>query len=869
MREKKSPNYSRSVSARKINNPLIIVVIAIIAIIALSSLLLFSKQLFAGEAVKAIDGKSAPGKSAPEVGKFPSTLVAIYRAGSYKWAKPTDPETLALIPDEYKDKEIEWIKKWQIEHGDICYACEDFTSELNKKTIILDYNYYQMMRASPRFEEGEMRKKLIIDGKANAWEGLFLHFNADTLVDIDTICEYQTPWVGRPMVGYLKGIDPILDKEVGQNGQGLSVDKSPWNLDIFANNGVLYVGMPEKFDEIKVDVEGKPMGGSLIFEYAAGINLSSMTSTDKWSENSRWIINKWNKLDVNDGTANFATDGSVTFKPPSDWVLGTSHPAYFPGGNSEFGSEFAYGIGYYIIRIRVDPPFIDPPFKNLPILNKITTRAWITLGDFNGKKAVKIPGWDPNNDINKDGYIDDEEMKLPAYNNKASARFIHEGRVVHVCTLGKDFPYWGRQAANLWNHEYIDLRAEFTAKLNKEREYTGNFNDEAHELLWGVFSYNPLVNETDLGPEILSGGTTIEGKALGYGDGGVRDPTMAYKYAEAFINLWLQIKKKTGSNWIGINTVQPYRWPLMKPFVESDTFDFFINEDTIRAVLPYDERGAQLYGFSKLWFVPAMNKAGKKLFMMGYLSRDDRRLDGGLLNTEEGWKRRKEALLAVYYLWNIPGMTVFTPNFDTFAFGGNTDEKMYYKAGVPYDLASQPTGLLKVDIGAPDSAPKGYSHVPYLACAPFDQPYYHCTTIVGYSDDKSLTLPGYDVIKTFPTNQYFLYAKYEGEDGIAAYLKGGAASGTPLPADMVIARSYTKGMVLYRTSFKTLTGNDFTDYANSNKITITLPDVYQRVLSDGTLAKSGKTIELRGYEGAILKKPVTRTLPPKKKIIKI
>ena len=792
--------------------------------------------------------------------RFPSTLVAINRAGSYNWAKPTDPEILALIPDEYKgkdengaDKEIEWVKKWQIDHGDICIACEDFTSEANKKTIVIDYNYYQMMRANPRFEEGEMRKKLIIDGKANDWEGLFLHFNVDTFVEVNKICEDKTPWTGRLVLGY-------LNSKNGPYGDGLSLDKPNWNLDVFANDGVLYVGMPEKFDEIVVDVGGiasESETGSLIFEYAAGIDPASMTSSDRFSENSRWVINKWNKLEVSDGTANFAKDGSVTFKPPGDWVLGTPYPAYFPGRSPEIGSELYYGIGYYMIRIKV-----NTPFKNPSILNRITTPAWITLKDIEGKKAVKIPGWDPKNDINKDGYIDSNEMGLPTYNSKASARFIHEGRVAQVCTLGEDmYSDWGRYAPNLWNQDYINLKAEFTAKLNKEREYTGNFNDNAPMLLWGSFSYEPLSKETDFGPAILSGGATIEGKALGYGDGGVRNPSMAYEYTKAFINLWSEIKKKTGSKWIGINAFQPYRYPLMKPFVESDTFDFMINEETNRAVLPYIERGSELYGFSKLWFVPAMNKDGKKYVMMGYMRPDD-----GLLNTEEGWKRRKEALLAVYYLWNIPGRTVFVANAATYEEGGNTGTKMYYKAGVPYDLAMQPTGMLEVDIGAPDSAPKGYSHVPYLACAPFDEPYKYCNTLVGYSGDKSLTLAGYGVIETLPTNQYFLYAKYEGEDGVAAYLKGGAPFETPLPADMVIARSYTKGMVLYRTSYKALAYKDFENnenfahYVNSNKITVDLPGVYQRVLPDGTLAKPSKTIELRGYEGAILKKPPIRKL---------
>lgn len=795
--------------------------------------------------------EDAPDISKAVTGKFPSTLVAMLQAYGFGWAKPTDPETLALIPEEYrgtdkdgKDKEVEWIKKWQLAHMDICLACEDFAPDLDKKVTFLDYNYFQAIRENTHFEEAQLRKKLIIDGKAGEWENFFLHFNTDTVVDADEICEYKTSWTGQPLVGY------VNDNNDGGVGFPFDdIDKpTTWGLDVFADNGVLYIGMPEKFDGIKVDVSGSVGAsekGSLIFEYAAVIDPATMTSTDMTLPASRWAVNKWKKLDITD---NFTKDVEIKFQPPSDWVWGTPYPAWLPG-NSEVGSLLANGTGRYMIRVRV-----NTPFNKRPILEKITARAWVTLEDFNGKKAVKIPGWDPKNDTNKDNYISNFETKLASYNASASARFIHEGRVAQICTQGKgSSSSWGRYAPNLWNQDYINLRAEFTASRWKEAGITGNYNDNACLLLWGGFSRNPLSTEADAGPVILSGGTTTESNAKGFGTGSVRDPTMAYEYAKAFINLWSQIKKKTGSNWIGINTVAPYRFPLMKPFVESDTFDVILNETTIRAVSPYGENlGSDMYGLSKLWFIPALNKAGKKFVTLGYFNA----AKDGLPNTKEGWKRRKEALLAVYYLWNIPGMTAFTPNFDSYIGAGNTDGTMYYKAGVPYEIASQPTQLLETDIGAPDKAPIGYPHVSYLGCAPFDKDIKYCNTVVGYSHDEELTLDGYGSIKTFPTDQYLLHSKYEGDEGIADYLKGAVTSNDiKLPADMVIARAYTNGMVLYRTSYRTLTDKDaFNDYTSSNKITVSLPDAYQRVLPDGTLADPGDTIELRGYEGAILKK---------------
>jgi hypothetical protein len=801
------------------------------------------------------------------VGKFPSTLVATFSGGGYGWSVPTDPETVSLIPAAYQGNEIAWAKQWTIDHADICLrGAPEFAAETKEKLTAIGYSYFQSIRENTIVEDAEMRKKLLLQGKVNGWEDLFLHFNSDTLIDTSPfcggtascICEDKTSWVGIPLVGYTSS---TLNSA---NGVGLDPDLPQWNVDVFggSGDGVLYVGMPEKFDAFKVTVAGTPDAapdtGSLIFEYAAGINPATMGA------NLPWVVGQqdWKALAVVDSTLNFKQSGVVSFSPPADWVWGTPGPAL--PGIPKTGWLLNQGAGRFFVRIRVGVPLQKPP-----LLAKIETTPWVTLATVAGKTLVKVPGWDPKNDLDGNGRVDDAEKQAPTYNANASARFIHEARVAQVCSLGQGYPTWGRYAPNLWNEDYVKMRTEATAAQYSKFGWSGTYNDNASTLLWGGFSSEPLTNATDKGPVVVSGGITAEGLAKGYGDGGVRDPQMALNYTAAFIDLWAAIKTATNSSWVGVNTIEPFNYPLMKAFIEKNTFDFLINENTIRAVSPYYESmGTSSLGLSKLWWIPALSKAGKKTVLTGYLSST---LDG-LSNTKDGWDRRKEALLAVYYLWNVPGMTVFTPNAEKYTspvkeenVPGLTNVSTYYKPGVPNDMALQPTPLLLADLGQPANfIPAGYARIPYLGCAPYDKVIYACNTTIGYSTDQNLKLPGFagsgpkGSVPTIPTYLYYLYAKPGGAPGVPAYLTSTVtAEGKKLPADMVLARLYTKGLVLYRTSNNQLstTAQEFQDYIAAGKaVSVSLPGQYRRVLPDGSLAKPSRVVALRGYEGAILLK---------------
>ena len=84
----------------------------------------------------------------------------------------------------------------------------------------------------------------------------------------------------------------------------------------------------------------------------------------------------------------------------------------------------------------------------------------------------------------------------------------------------------------------------------------------------------------------------------------------------------------------------------------------------------------------------------------------------------------------------------------------------------------------------------------------------------------------------------FTYFAYRSENNVVA--QG--------PAEMVLAREFSKGRVLYRTDFF---GKNV-DYFSAPKITITLDEPMRPVDKDGNIGDYVSQIEIGGYEGLFL-----------------
>jgi hypothetical protein len=249
-------------------------------------------------------------------------------------------------------------------------------------------------------------------------------------------------------------------------------------------------------------------------------------------------------------------------------------------------------------------------------------------------------------------------------------------------------------------------------------------------------------------------------------------------------------------------------------------------------------------GLSRIWHIAALAKAQIKSAIMPTVGPY---IITPQTNSQAMWDRVKGSLLAEYYLYHFPGWTsmhVMSYN-DTYG-SRNTTATNYYKAGVPRNYAYQPTRMMQVDIGIPVLTPaEGYPPMPYTAAV--DATGTLNNYIVGYSTDTVLHHPVTGAIPVLPTNIFYLY-----KVDSAPYTKiVKDPKGNAFPAEIVLARAYTKGLVLFRTPFSTPT--DYRAYSgDSNTITLKLPANYRRVRPSGALDAPSNTVALHGFEGAIL-----------------
>ena len=193
-----------------------------------------------------------------------------------------------------------------------------------------------------------------------------------------------------------------------------------------------------------------------------------------------------------------------------------------------------------------------------------------------------------------------------------------------------------------------------------------------------------------------------------------------------------------------------------------------------------------------------------------------------LLST--AWHQDIETGLALYYLFNIPQRTYYHSWNAGFYYGsGNTTDKNWYRQGVPKNWVYQPSAMLKVDIGQPTIAPKGHRIVYWR----------NKTNDVDIKAKTSSAMLG--DISVAPANWFWLYRSGWGSD---------------FPRHGVIARQYSKGLVVYRA----MNEPNNTAFMQTKPLRVSLPGDYRRVMPDGTLGASTRYLELGGYEGVVLKK---------------
>jgi hypothetical protein len=182
----------------------------------------------------------------------------------------------------------------------------------------------------------------------------------------------------------------------------------------FAGNGdSLYLGYPDKFREINVEITSGAKGAwAATLEYAKSVDKAGKTT-------------EWAPLTMlSDTTKKLTQSGRIEFDPPANWKaasVGGSAPLYY---------------------VR----FHTTSAGTLPIAQTILGRDFVGAND---KKEGIIPAFDAKADLNKDGYLDDAEY---AQREKGKdARFLYESRIynggygqMRFCTNpgNKEFHKW-------------------------------------------------------------------------------------------------------------------------------------------------------------------------------------------------------------------------------------------------------------------------------------------------------------------------------------------------------------------------------------------------------------------------------------------
>ncbi|MDK9760235.1 hypothetical protein KIV40_34395, partial [Vibrio sp. D173a] len=191
----------------------------------------------------------------------------------------------------------------------------------------------------------------------------------------------------------------------------------------------------------------------------------------------------------------------------------------------------------------------------------------------------------------------------------------------------------------------------------------------------------------------------------------------------------------------------------------------------------------------------------------------------------------------IYYLNHHTDRSYFNQWNSSYLYGShNTTSGNYYTSGIAQNIAYQPTSLLKVDIGAPSGTiPEGHNAIPLMLST--STPYAADYTIVGDSAMSELIhqdLPN-GMTHVLPTYTYFAY---QSENQV---VNGG-------PEEMVLARKFDKGMVLYRTDFHGRNAS----YFEAPAITVQLDQPMRPVDAQGNIGETVTEVEMSGYQGLIL-----------------
>jgi len=272
---------------------------------------------------------------------------------------------------------------------------------------------------------------------ADEYENMFLHMKRDH----------------NKNSSYDDTFDQFLTHSSTYNASTSLYSDSSWavrdtskNWTILSSPGsMIYMGLSEgRFNELNFNLAQNGAGLTLQWEY--------------------WNGNTWSALNIiSDGTNNLSQNGKVRFFPPANWE------------KTKINADITSA---YYVRVSTSSVVIAPKEST------IFSEDYIPL--IGGVFYVK--GWDPANDVNGDGYVDDTEF-ASLISPLAKARFKYQSRPSYQDSTN----YYGRRwMLNAGNTNLINWNATWLPYLMQLQgsKDTGVFEDNVLPYMdWAPSNY--------------------------------------------------------------------------------------------------------------------------------------------------------------------------------------------------------------------------------------------------------------------------------------------------------------------------------------------------------------------------------------------
>ncbi|MFM2606917.1 hypothetical protein AAFX30_04730 [Vibrio chagasii] len=692
---------------------------------------------------------------------------------------------------------------WELNHSDLIFGAN---ANQNLKTNIpaVGYMYNQKLELNSGPLEDEIRE--IAERYGIDYEDFFLHFSEDTILTEPNPTHGENTLLNRkPMlVGYT----------ADEMHAGFALyQPTPWDTDVFEHfqqGGALYIYHSEKFDHLEFEFSRFAQGGRFWIEYPSEVNTNNQ-------------VTAWSRLVMSeDNTKNMTQNQTVNWLLPADWVRASTHDGSGQsyGGGQFFGSSFVRDGGrLYVVRVRWQGHANDIR----PRLNRVQ------LGDGFSKVAPKdlssaavnnrspdktthwrkIRGFDQSADLNDDNYLSPAEYQNRS-NKSATARFRWQSRVIPFGRMWDQNSSWS--LTNLANPGLLMAMGSYYGQHWAKLGLTGAYNDDTNKLLGS--------NQFD----IYSGGNIAELDAIA----GSTEADERYK--QQFTTFLKRLTAVNDKPLIGLNIGTANLYGRNGQAHLIDAGNLYFREHYIFPSTGFSGYG----GLSKFWDNSALGYSGAKVIQQATTRYGRVQFFG---NNQENWQQDQYSTLAVYYLNYHPEHSYFNQWNNSYVYGSNnTKTDNFWKPGVPKNMAYKPTALLDITLGKPSGViPSGFEPISLMLSTrtPQSEDY----TIVGNTSQSQVThqdLPN-GKVSLLPTHTYFLYQSDK------QVVEGG-------PEDMVIAREFEHGRVLYRTDFY---GKNADFYA-AEKISIRLDPPMKPVSADGRVGEYVDEVQIGGYQGLLL-----------------